>query len=69
MQFGFQEGVGCIEASFIILETINYMLQGGSKIFSCFHDVRKALDMVWTDGLLYKLCTELDINGRMWLAI
>ena len=35
MQFGFQEGVGCIEASFTILETIiNHMLERGSKIFS-----------------------------------
>ena len=25
MQLGFQEGVGCIEASFIILETINHV--------------------------------------------
>ena len=69
MQFGFQEGVGCIEASFIILETINHMLELGSKIFSCFLDVRKAFDTVWIDGLLFKLLTELGINGRMWLAI
>ena len=69
MQFGFQEGVGCMEASFIILETINHMLERGSKIFSCFLDVRKAFDTVWIDGLLFKLFTELGINGRMWLAI
>ena len=25
--------------------------------------------MVWVDGLLYKLFTELGIQGRMWLAI
>ena len=55
MQFGFQEGVGCNEASFTILETINHMLEGDSKIFSCFLDVRKALD--------------LGIRGRMWLAL
>ena len=71
MQFGFQEGggVGCIETSFIILDTINHMLERGSKIFSCFLDVRKAFDTVWIDGLLYKLFTELGIKGRMWLAI
>ena len=37
------------------------MLERGSKIFSCFLDVRKAFDTVWSDGLL--------INGRMWLEI
>ena len=36
MQFRFQESVGCIEASFVILETINHMLERGSKVFSCF---------------------------------
>ena len=69
MQFGFQEGIGCIEASFTILETINHMLERGSKIFGCFLDVRKAFDTVWIDGLLYKLFTELGIKGRMWVAI
>ena len=69
MQFGFQEGIGYIEASFTIPETINHMLEGGSKIFGCFLDVRKAFDTVWIDGLLYKLYTELCIKGRMWVAI
>ena len=50
MQFGFLEGSGCIEASFVILETINYMLEWGSKMFSCFLDIWKAFDTVWTDG-------------------
>ena len=69
MQFGFQEGVSCIEASFIILETINHMLERGSKIFSCSLDVRKASERVGIGGLLYKLFTELGFNSRMWLAI
>ena len=47
-QFGFQEGVGCTKASFTILETINHMLEDGSKIFSCFLDVPKAFHTVQT---------------------
>ena len=69
MQFGFQEGVGCVEASFTILETISHMLERGSKIFGCFLDVREAFETVWIDALLFKLFTELGIEGRMWLAI
>ena len=69
MQFGFKEGVGCTEASFTILETINHMLERGSKGFGCFLDVRKAFDTVWIDGPLYKLFYEFGIRGRMWLAI
>ena len=69
MQFGFQEGVGCTEASFTVLETINHMLERGSKVFSCFSDVRKAFDTVWIDGILYKLFSELGIGGIMWKVI
>ena len=38
LEFGFNysEGVGGTEASFTILETIKYMLERGSKVFSCF---------------------------------
>ena len=36
MQFGFQDGVGCIEASFVILETINHMLERGRKFSVAF---------------------------------
>ena len=45
------------------------MLERGSKVFSCFLDVRKAFDMVWIDGLLFMLFTELGVNSTMWLAI
>ena len=69
LQFGFQEGVGCLEASFTILESINHKLERGNKLLACFFDVRKAFDTVWIDGLLYKLFSELGIKGRMWLAI
>ena len=69
IQFDFQEGVGCTEASFVISETINHMLERGSKVFSCFLDIRKTFDTMWIDGLLYKLFTELGAGGRMWLAI
>ena len=69
MQFGFQEGSGCTEASFNILETINHMLERGSKMFSCFLDVQKAFDTVWIDGLMYKLFSDLGVNDKLWLAI
>ena len=60
MQFGFKEGSECTEASFTILETMNHMLEleRGSKVFSCFLDVRKAFDTVWVEGLQYKLFSE-----------
>ena len=69
LQFGFSEGVGCTEASFTILETIDHMLEPGSKVFTCFLDVWKAFDTVWIGGLLFRLFSDLGINGRMWLAL
>ena len=45
------------------------MLERTSKVFGCFLDVREAFDAVWIDGLLYKLFSEFDIRGRMWLVI
>ena len=45
------------------------MLECGSKVFGCFLDVKKAFDTVWIDGLLFKLFSDLGINGRMWLAL
>ena len=42
------------------------MLERGSKVFTCFLDVRKA---VWIDGLMYKLFSDLGVNGKLWLAI
>ena len=69
MQFGFQEGSGCIEASFTILETINHMQERGSKMFSCFLDVWEAFDTVWIDGLMYQLFSDLGVNGKLGLAI
>ena len=67
MQFGFKEGLGCTEASFTILETINHMLERASKVSGCFLNLRKAFDTVRIDGLLYKLFSEFGIRGRMWL--
>ena len=53
----------------MILETINHMLERGSKIFGCFLDVQKAFDTVWIDGLLYKLSYDLGVKNKLWLAI
>ena len=63
------ERLGCIEASFTIPDTINHMVERGSKVFSCFLDVCKAFNMVWIEGLLCKLFSEFGIGSRMLLVI
>ena len=34
MQFGFQEGVGCIEAPFVIFETINHVQEQSFQLLA-----------------------------------
>ena len=68
LQFGFREGVSCIEASFTILEAINHMLERVVRCSVVSLTPAKLL-IVWSDGLLFKLFSDLDIKDRMWLAI
>ena len=65
LQFGFREGVNCLDAFFVISEFINPLTERGSKAFACFLDVRKAFDTVWIDGLLYKLKYKLGVDPKM----
>ena len=43
LHFGFKKSVGCLEASFVISESVNHNLVRSNKVFSCFLDVKKAL--------------------------
>ena len=69
LQFGFREGVSCLDASFVISESVSHLTERGGKAFACFLDVKKAFDTVWIDGLLYKLKYELGVYPKMWLII
>ena len=40
----FREGVSCLDAPFVISESINHLIERGGKAFL---DVRKAFDTVW----------------------
>ena len=69
LQFGFREGVSCLDASFVITESINHLIERRVKAFACFLNVSKAFHTVWINGLLYKLKCELGIDSKMWLII
>ena len=67
--FGFLKGVGCIEASYVISEGVNHAVEQEDKVFACFLDVKKAFDIVWHNGLLFKLYEELSIDSGLWFII
>ena len=69
LQFRFKKSVGCLEASFVISESVNHKLERSNKVFSCFLDVKKAFDTVWLDGLFFTLLTDLGVCGKMWLIL
>ena len=52
-----------------MLETFNHMIERGVVRCSVV-SLTSTKQIVWIDGLLLKLFSELDIKGRMWwLAI
>lgn len=47
---------------------INQYIEGRSKVFACFLDISKAFDIIWWNGLFYKL-HELGITNRLWYIL
>ena len=69
-QFGYRRSTSCKHASFIINETRQYMVSGGSPYIVCYIvnlDMKKAFDKLWRDGLFYKLIDKVD--DLYWRAI
>ena len=69
LQFVFHEGVGCLEASFTILESINHMLEKGNKFLRAFLMFAKPLILFGLTGC----CTSFSRNlvskgGCGWLS-
>jgi hypothetical protein len=66
-QFGYRMATSCKHASFVINETRNYMVSGGSPCYIINLDMKKAFDKLWIDGLFYKLIDKID--NIYWRAI
>ena len=63
-----KEKLSCLHTSFIVQETVAYLLNRGNSVYAAFLDARKAFDTVWIDGLLHKLLL-LGINRKFWRMI
>ena len=60
-----RKGQSCIHTAFLLQETVSTALERHKSVFVAFHDVSKAFDTVWTDGLFSKLY-EMGITGKVW---
>ena len=54
--------------SFTLQETANHYIERGSKVFCAMLDASSAFDVVWHDGLFYKLF-KIGINGKLWRVL
>jgi hypothetical protein len=55
LQGGFQKNVNCVMTSFLLRESVYYAREHGSKLYTCFLDVRQCFDRVSHSVLMLKL--------------
>ena len=54
-QLGFRKGFRPADHVFTLKTLIDQTFYEKEELFACFVDFRKAYDLVWRDGLFYKL--------------
>ena len=67
-QAGFRLKRSCIDNVYTLSELVQGRLREGKTAYAFFLDVQKAYDMVWRDGLWFKLW-DMGVKGRIWRVI
>ena len=65
-QNGFRKNKNTQEHLFRLQNTIRNALNNKLSVITLFLDIEKAYDMLWKDGLLYKLLNQMKIGGKMF---
>lgn len=66
-QSGFRKGKSCTDHIMRLQHSVNsFMHTKNGKTLGVFIDLEKAFDLVWRNGLLYKLRKTYGIKGRMY---
>ena len=68
IQAGFRQGYSTVDHVFVIKSLIDLFLHRRKKLFCLYIDYRKAFDLVWRDGLWYKLLKE-GVDGKIMRVI
>jgi endonuclease/exonuclease/phosphatase family metal-dependent hydrolase len=65
LQHSGREGCSSVTLSYVVQEVINHHCASGSKVYACFLDIKSAFDVIWWDGLLYKMST-IGVKNKLW---
>ena len=65
-QNGFRKNKNTQEQLFRLQNSIRNALNNKSAVITIFLDIEKAYDMIWKDGLLFKLLNQMKITGKMY---
>ena len=61
LQFGFQRQSSTTLCTWSVIETINYYKRGGSEVYCCLLDCKKAFDTVEHSKIFKKLCHRIPV--------
>ncbi|MEW8546880.1 MAG: reverse transcriptase family protein, partial [Candidatus Thiodiazotropha sp.] len=67
-QFGFREGKSTVDCIYILQAIVNKMLNNKKKVYCAFVDFKKAFDLVYRNGIWFKLC-KMGANLKIVNAI
>ena len=67
-QAGFRQGYSTLDHIFLLKSIIDLFLWKRKKLFCLFIDYRKAFDIIWRDGLWYKML-KANIGGKVFNVI
>ena len=67
-QCAFREGRSCIDHIFTMAQMVNESGATKQPLYAFFLDIKKAYDVVWREGLFYKLKAK-GVKGKMWRVL
>ena len=68
IQTGFRQGYSTVDHVFVIKSLIDLFLHRKKKLFCLYIDYRKVFDLVWRDGLWYKLL-NVGVDGMIMRVV
>jgi hypothetical protein len=67
-QFGFKEGVGTVDAIYVLHSIISKYMSNGKRLYCAFVDFKKAFDSVYRNGVWFKIFKQ-GVTGKMFSVL